>query len=101
MSVPNRINGYWRLWIVLSALWVAAIYIEDRFWQRWQLDYMIAPLFYPRIDIDAHIRAGSLPEADDPYGRPLIHLVAIGAPIAVLALTGLALWIARGFKTRE
>ena len=97
MSALNRLSGFWRLWIVLSTLWVVVVYVEDRFWQRWQLDYILAPIFYPPIDIAVLNRSGGLPELDAPYGRPLVHLIALGAPILALVLAALAVWIARGF----
>ena len=85
MNALNQLSGFWRLWIALSVLWIAGVYIEGYWWT-------IGCWFTYCDDSFTFEEAIGWPPPRVLFFRSVIP------PIAILALAALARWIVGGFK---
>ena len=73
----KRINGWWRLWIVISSIWTISVLIYST--TRWFND-----LIFPRIELE-HI---------------IYTIVLIITPPTIISALGKSIaWIIKGFKS--
>ena len=89
MNALNQLSGFWRLWVVLSILWIAGIYVDYKWWEISAWFSPLPRLVLPVPDGWEEVAAAKL--------RKFL-LFAFGPPIAALVVAGLARWIGDGFK---
>jgi hypothetical protein len=67
----NKMGGWWRLWVLFTAIWVPVMAVEETFW---------------------------ITEQDSVVGY---ILAVIGFPLAFVAIAQAYLWVKRGFQLRN
>jgi hypothetical protein len=77
MEKINKLNGWWRLWVVVSCIWTISVVIYST--TAWFNDF-----YFPRIELE-HI---------------IYTLVLIITPPIIIAAFGKSIaWIIKGFKS--
>ena len=108
MNPLTRLNGFWRLWIALSILWIVGVYAEDN-WSQLECvfracgeglyelpDYVLIPDGHP-LKADAERQAQQYQKYME-LDRKALLLRAFVPPFAVLAMSAVIRWIMGGFK---